>query len=126
MFGYGSDWEFWPVGVMGLGMVSFWAPVLWAVWPMGERDSARYVGRPVDSGERGVSAGGPEHGFASGRRTSTSTGNSTVTARLVRRGSPFRPAVHPVFVTLDLAVDPSRGREIIDGWSPPESFRRVW
>jgi len=20
--------------VMGLGMVSFWAPVLWAVWPM--------------------------------------------------------------------------------------------
>ncbi|GAC1537427.1 MAG: hypothetical protein NVS3B12_21420 [Acidimicrobiales bacterium] len=36
------------------------------------------------------------------------------------------PAVHPVFVALDLAVDPSRGREILDGWSPPEPFRRVW
>jgi hypothetical protein len=36
------------------------------------------------------------------------------------------PVVHPVFVALDLAVDPSRGREILDGWSPPEPFRRVW
>ena len=36
------------------------------------------------------------------------------------------PAVHPVFVALDLAVDASRGREILDGWSPPEPFRRVW
>jgi hypothetical protein len=36
------------------------------------------------------------------------------------------PAVHPVFVALDLAVDPSRGREILDGWTPPEPFRRVW
>jgi len=36
------------------------------------------------------------------------------------------PAVHPVFAALDLAVDPSRGREILDGWSPPEPFRRVW
>jgi hypothetical protein len=36
------------------------------------------------------------------------------------------PAVHPVFAALDLAVDPSRGREMLDGWSPPEPFRRVW
>ena len=36
------------------------------------------------------------------------------------------PVVHPVFVALDLALDPSRGREILDGWSPPEPFRRVW
>jgi hypothetical protein len=36
------------------------------------------------------------------------------------------PAVHPVFVALDLAVDRSRGREILEGWSPQEPFRRVW
>jgi hypothetical protein len=36
------------------------------------------------------------------------------------------PAVHPVFVALDLAIDPSRGREILDAWTPPEPFHRVW
>jgi hypothetical protein len=36
------------------------------------------------------------------------------------------PLVHPVFVALDLAVDPSRGREILDNWTPPEPFHRVW
>jgi len=36
------------------------------------------------------------------------------------------PVVHPLFAALDLAVDPSRGREILDGWTPPEPFRRVW
>ena len=36
------------------------------------------------------------------------------------------PAVHPVFAALDLAVDPARGREILDAWSPPDPFLRVW
>ncbi|MHB8670888.1 MAG: transcriptional regulator [Acidimicrobiales bacterium] len=36
------------------------------------------------------------------------------------------PAVHPVFAALDLALDPARGREILDGWTPPEPFVRVW
>jgi hypothetical protein len=36
------------------------------------------------------------------------------------------PVVHPLFVALDLALDPSRGREILDGWTPPEPFNRVW
>ena len=36
------------------------------------------------------------------------------------------PAVHPVFVALDLSIDPSRGREILHAWSPPEPFHRVW
>jgi len=49
------------------------------------------------------------------------------TGRLERTPPGVRwPAVHPVFVALDLAVDPSRGREILDGWSPPEPFHRVW
>ena len=33
---------------------------------------------------------------------------------------------HPVVVALDLAQDHSRGREIIDAWSPPPEFNRVW
>lgn len=35
---------------------------------------------------------------------------------------------HPLFVALDLARDPARGREILAGWEPdgPEGFRRAW
>jgi hypothetical protein len=36
------------------------------------------------------------------------------------------PAAHPVVVALDLAIDAGRGREILDGWTPPEPFTRVW
>jgi hypothetical protein len=35
------------------------------------------------------------------------------------------PLVHPVFVALDLARDPGRGREILDQWAP-EGITRVW
>ncbi len=51
----------------------------------------------------------------------------------IRRRSPgsprpkFLPTVHPLFLALDLAQDPARGREILDGWNPdhPE-IHRVW
>ena len=43
-----------------------------------------------------------------------------------RRGALKYPVVHPVVVALDLARDPSRGREILDGWTPPEGITRVW
>jgi hypothetical protein len=33
---------------------------------------------------------------------------------------------HPLFVALDLAADPGRGREILDGWTPPADVARVW
>lgn len=35
---------------------------------------------------------------------------------------------HPLFVALDLARDPARGREILEGWDPegPDGFRRAW
>lgn len=42
-----------------------------------------------------------------------------------RRGTSW-PAAHPVVVALDLSTDASRGREILDDWSPPEPFERVW
>jgi len=33
---------------------------------------------------------------------------------------------HPVVVALDLSVDAGRGREVLDDWTPPEPFARVW
>jgi hypothetical protein len=36
------------------------------------------------------------------------------------------PLAHPLFVALDLATDPTRGREILTGWEPPKGIPRVW
>ena len=36
------------------------------------------------------------------------------------------PLAKPLFVALDLAQDPGRGREILAGWTPPEPWHRVW
>jgi hypothetical protein len=36
------------------------------------------------------------------------------------------PLAKPLFVALDLARDPGRGHEILEGWQPPEPWRRVW
>jgi len=36
------------------------------------------------------------------------------------------PLVHPVVVALDLAQDKSRGREILEEWSAPDGYTRVW
>lgn len=42
-----------------------------------------------------------------------------------RPGSPW-PLAHPVAVALDLAQDRSRGVEILQDWTPPEGYERVW
>lgn len=36
------------------------------------------------------------------------------------------PLAHPLFVALDLAQDPGRGREILRNWSPTGTVQRVW
>ena len=36
------------------------------------------------------------------------------------------PLAQPLFVALDLAQDPDRGTEILQAWTPPEPWRRVW
>lgn len=38
----------------------------------------------------------------------------------------FWPLAHPLFVAFDLAADPGRGHEILEGWTPPEDVTRVW
>ncbi|MEC3975209.1 hypothetical protein [Amycolatopsis sp. H20-H5] len=39
---------------------------------------------------------------------------------------PLWPLAHPLFVALDLAEDRGRGREILEGWNPPQGVTRVW
>ncbi|GAA1878384.1 winged helix DNA-binding protein [Actinomadura bangladeshensis] len=41
-------------------------------------------------------------------------------------GNEHWPLAHPLFVALDLAADPGRGNEILEGWNPPEPWQRVW
>jgi DNA-binding transcriptional ArsR family regulator len=40
--------------------------------------------------------------------------------------SESRPLANPLFVALDLARDPGRGHEILEGWQPPPPWHRVW
>lgn len=36
------------------------------------------------------------------------------------------PLANPLFVALDLAQDPGRGREILEAWTPGRRWNRVW
>lgn len=47
------------------------------------------------------------------------------TRRLAPQGGSRFPLVHPVFAAIDLAADPTRGQEVVRGWTP-EVGRRVW
>lgn len=42
------------------------------------------------------------------------------------RNSEHWPLAQPLFVALDLAQDPGRGREVLNDWTPPEPWPRVW
>ena len=51
-----------------------------------------------------------------------------VTSRNSASGSSHGPwpIAHPLFVALDLARDSARGVEILNDWTPPDGFDRVW
>ena len=34
MFGYGSNWAFWEVALMWVGMIAFWSLLIWAVYSL--------------------------------------------------------------------------------------------
>jgi DNA-binding transcriptional ArsR family regulator len=36
------------------------------------------------------------------------------------------PLAHPLVVAIDLASDPGRGREVLESWTPPKPWHRVW
>jgi putative membrane protein len=57
MFGYGSHWAFWQVGLMWVGMIGFWALIIWAVYALvtgATRGATESAGEqpPADSGRR--------------------------------------------------------------------------
>lgn len=49
-----------------------------------------------------------------------------VCARRVDAPTETCPLAQPLFVALDLAQDPGRGREVLEGWNPPDGTSRVW
>ena len=50
-----------------------------------------------------------------------------ICARRVDLSSETWPLARPLFVALDLAQDPDRGREVLAGWTPPQKVGpRVW
>lgn len=49
-----------------------------------------------------------------------------VCARRVDAPDVTWPLAQPLFVALDLAQDPGRGREVLEGWNPPDGTPRVW
>lgn len=53
---------------------------------------------------------------------------AAVTTRVVPAGGAGAELLlaHPLFVALELARDRARGREILDQWTPPPEFARVW
>jgi uncharacterized membrane protein len=34
MFGYGSGWPFWEVGLMWIGMIAFWGLIIWGIYAL--------------------------------------------------------------------------------------------
>lgn len=72
-----------------------------------------------------------EYGAARGPADATSSiavaPASLVTSHRTRPRRKGRwPLAHPLAVALDLARDRARGREILEDWTPPPEFHRVW
>ncbi|NNN22656.1 MAG: SHOCT domain-containing protein [Acidimicrobiales bacterium] len=42
MFWYGNGWRFWQIGIMWVGMIIFWALIIWAVFALITNLSHRY------------------------------------------------------------------------------------
>lgn len=76
-------------------------------------------GRAVTYESRGATVAVPPVRWACQRRIDTPQ---------LGRDHPWAewPVVHPLLAALDLAREPSRGREILESWTPPDPFHRVW
>lgn len=83
------------------------------------RVARQLLGDPTTAGRRGATVAIPPASWVCQHRVD-------LAALIPRRRKTSWPAAHPVIVALDLSTDASRGREILDDWSPPEPFIRVW
>ena len=51
MFWYGGHWAFWQVGLMWVGMLLFWALLIWAVYALVTNGTRSRRPRDEDGGE---------------------------------------------------------------------------
>ena len=52
MFWYGSGWAWWQAGLMWVGMIAFWALLVWAVYAVVKNITTRDAGQPEPGGRR--------------------------------------------------------------------------
>ena len=57
MFWYGGGWAWWQAGLMWVGMIAFWALLIWAVYAAVKSITIRDAGQPEPGGRR--QAAGP-------------------------------------------------------------------
>lgn len=83
------------------------------------RVARQLFGDPITPDRRAATVAVPPAGWVCQHRVDLSSLSP-------RRGRTLWLAAHPVVVALDLSTDAGRGREILDDWTPPEPFARVW
>lgn len=86
------------------------------------RRAARLLGVAIDSDHRLAAVSVAPVSAACARRVDPASREAKAWASATESW----PLAHPLFVALDLARDPGRGREILDSWQPPQPWRRVW
>lgn len=125
--GHGSAGEPWELDPVGWALTDTVAAAAWGmpvvaspIYPPDFYAPSRLVldravstlGRAVSSEERGCTV-------------SVAPARLVCTARVSRPSTEW-PTASWVVVALDLAQDVSRGREILERWSPPAGVERVW
>lgn len=87
-----------------------------------QRRASRLLGEVVTSAQRRASVAiAPVPAVCEQRVDPAAQG-----ARFWSTTNEYWPLAMPLFVALDLARDPGRGREILENWHPPQPWRRVW
>jgi hypothetical protein len=101
-----------PVGVRSDYPPDFYVPT-----PAVQRRAVELLGPATDWARRRATVKVAPVPMVCGRR---------VDGAARKLGNEHWPLAHPLFVALDLAGDPGRGSEILQGWRPPKPWRRVW
>ncbi len=86
------------------------------------RRATRLLGVAADAAHRRASIRAAPVAMVCAQRVDPTSGM----ARVWSQASEPWLLAKPLFVALDLALDPGRGREILDGWTPPAPWQRVW
>lgn len=83
------------------------------------RRAVKLLGEPVGGADRGVTLRVAPTDLVCIRRVDPTNHDWN-------RTHEHWPLAQPLFVALDLAQDPGRGRDVLNDWNPPEPWHRVW